>query len=72
MKNEIIINNLNKWREKQEVKNIKLDKISVSHQEHLQTNEIHFRGNINSLRKYKNGKVVPVVIRKTKNGNQLF
>ena len=72
MKNKVMINNLNKWREKQEVKDVKLWKISVTHQEHLRTNEIDFKGNINSLSKYKDGRVVPIVVRKTKDGYQLL
>lgn len=72
MKNKTMINNLNKWRERQEVKDIKLWKISVNHQEHLRTSAIHFQGKINSLSKYKDGRVVPIVVRKTKNGYQLL
>lgn len=72
MKNKTMINNLNKWRERQEVKDIRLWKISVSHQEHLRTSAIDFQGSINSLSKYKDGRVVPIVVRKTKDGYQLL
>lgn len=71
MKNKTLINNLNKWREKQEVKDIKLWKITVSHQEHLQTDTIDFKGRLDTL-SYANGKVVPIVVRKTDSGFQLL
>ena len=71
MKNKAMIDNLNKWRERQEVKDIKLWKISVSHHEHLLTDTIDFRGRLNQL-SYANGKIVPIVVRKTDNGFQLL
>ena len=71
MKNKILINNLNKWREHQDTKSIRLNKIIVSHQEHLQTDTIDFKGRINKL-SYANGKVVPIVVRKTDRSFQLL
>ena len=71
MKDKTLINNLNKWREQQYIRPIKPSRITVSHQEHLLTNAIDFRGRLNQL-SYVNGKIVPIVVRKTDNGFQLL
>ena len=71
MKNKTLINNLNKWREQQNIKRINTNKITVSHQEHLQTDTIDFRGRLDTL-SYAKGKVVPIVVRKTDGGFQLL
>lgn len=71
MKNKILINNLNKWREHQDAKRINTNKVTVSHREHLQTDTIDFKGRLDTL-SYTNGKVVPIVVRKTDSGFQLL
>jgi len=71
MKNKILIDNLNKWREQQNTKQINTNKVIVSHHEHLQTDTIDFRGKLNQL-SYANGRVVPIVVRKVNGGFQLL
>lgn len=70
--NSYTMGKLNKWREKRPVREIKTNLINVTHREHLTTEAINFNREINRMRKYPNGKVIPIVVRKTKKGYSLL
>lgn len=71
MNNQVSTKKLNSWRNERQVQLINLNKIRISHPEHLKTNIINFNGKLNQLSSY-NGKRVPVVLRKTPKGYQLL